>query len=211
MRSKLPALTCLLFVLSLSVSAADRQSAGYLDTIPVFWSNLYPDGGETLYCGVKFKPRDRRTNIEHVYPMSWVTKSLRCGDRDRCRQVSEKFNRIESDMHNLFPSLKSTNKMRGSMPFAMIKGERRVEPRCDLEIDYRSRRVEPRPAVRGDIARAALYMADRYDLELYRRQRELLERWHRQDPPGEEERRRNEVIERLQGNRNPWIDRVSPR
>lgn len=206
MRSTLLALAWLLITLGLNAPAASRSPPDYLATIPEFWSNLYPDGGETLYCGAKFRPHDRRTNIEHVYPMSWVARHLRCGDRDRCRQRSEKFNRIESDMHNLFPALRSANKLRGSLPFGMIDGERRVEPRCDLEIDHRVRRVEPRPAVRGDIARTMLYMADRYGLEIYARQRALLEDWRRQDPPSDEERRRNALIEGLQGNRNPYIE-----
>ncbi len=209
MRSKLTTLPWLVLALGLITEAAGRQSSNYLDTIPEFWSNLYPSGGESLYCGVRFKPHDRNTNIEHVYPMNWVTKHLRCGDRDRCRQTSAKFNRIESDMHNLFPALKSVNKMRGSLPFGLVEGERWVNTRCDLEIDFRGKRVEPRPAVRGDIARAMLYMADQYDLEIYKRQRAMLERWHRQDPPSDEERRRNDLIDGLQGTRNPYIDQAS--
>jgi deoxyribonuclease-1 len=181
---------------------------GYLDTIPVFWRQLYPNGGEGLYCGHRFAARDRRYNIEHVFPMSWVGKSLRCGDRKACRRSSTLFNQIESDMHNLYPVRRDLNRERGAMAYGIIKGERWVEPGCDLEIDARARRVEPRPAVRGDIARAMLYLAERYEpLRLYRKQREILLRWHKADPPDDEERRRNRIIERLQGEANPWIGR----
>jgi deoxyribonuclease-1 len=93
------------------------------------------------------------------------------------------------------------------MGYGLIRGERWVEPGCDMEIDTRARRVEPRPAVRGDIARAMLYMSDRYGLKLYRRQREILERWNRQDPPDDAERARNRRIKRVQGWGNPWIER----
>jgi deoxyribonuclease I len=51
-----------------------------------------------------------------------------------------------------------------------------------------------------------LYLADRYSLTLYRSQRELLERWQRQDPPDDAERERNRRIARIQGNANPWIE-----
>jgi len=189
------------------VLAVPAMAENYLDTIPVFWKTLYPDGGESLYCGESFGRYDRRYNIEHVYPMSWVAKALRCGDRGRCRATSELFNTIESDMHNMYPARKDLNKRRGSWGYAMIKGERWVMPKCDMEIDTRRRRVEPRPEVRGDIARAMLYMADRYpQLRLYRKQREVLERWHQQDRVDQAERERNRKVARLQGNRNPWVE-----
>ena len=60
--------------------------------------------------------------------------------------------------------------------------------------------------MRGDIARAMLYMEHRHGLTLSQRTRAQLLRWHRDDPPSDEERRRNDAIERIQGNRNPYID-----
>jgi deoxyribonuclease-1 len=185
------------------LALADGRS--YLDTIPVFWRTLYPDGGEGLYCGHAFRAYDRSYNVEHVYPMSWVTKKLRCGDRQRCRRESARFNEIESDMHNMYPARKDLNRERGSYPFRELRGENRVERGCDLEIDHRSRAVEPRPASRGNIARAMLYMADRYDLEIYERQRRMLLQWHHDDPVDDAESDRNRAIARVQGNANPWI------
>ncbi len=193
----------LIFLFGAGPAVADA----YLETVPLFWKKLYPEGGESLYCGESFGRYDRRYNIEHVFPMSWAGKALRCGDRDRCRATSERFNRIESDMHNMYPARKDLNRRRGSLAYAVLKGERWVEAKCDLEIDTRRRRVEPRPAVRGNIARAMLYMADQYpELRLYRKQRELLERWNRDDPVDRAERERNRKIARLQGKGNPWIE-----
>ena len=196
-----------MFVLLLFPGLALAERPVYLDTIPVFWRNLYPDGGQGLYCGHDFRARDRSYNIEHVYPMSWVARALRCGDRQACRRTSARFNEIESDMHNMYPARKDLNKARGSYPFREIRGERPVERGCDLEIDHRARVVEPRPAVRGDIARAMLYMAERYEeLVLYERQRRLLLDWHRQDPPDDAERQRNRRVAEIQGRPNPWIE-----
>jgi len=197
------ALFLLLFSLGCQGAAA---TAGYLEQLPRFWRGVYPQGGQTLYCGVDFRPFDRAVNVEHVFPMSWVTKSLGCGDRKQCRARSARFNQIEADMHNLFPALSRINELRGAMAYDQLPGERWVEPGCDFEVDEGRRRVEPRPAVRGDIARAMFYMSDHYGLEVYPRQRRTLLRWHEQDPPSGEERRRNDVIERLQGNRNPYVD-----
>lgn len=195
-------LLILAFLLSpLSLSAKSQ----YLRQIPLFWANLYPDGGTTLYCGKAFKPYDSRVNIEHVFPMAWVVSQYRCGDRKQCRKTQRRFNLIESDMHNLFPARADINKIRASHGFAMIKGEKHIRSGCDFEFSNKTRRVEPRAEVRGDIARAMLYMADRYDLKLFNKQRKTLKRWHREDPPDAAEKKRNRVIKRLQGNANLLI------
>jgi deoxyribonuclease-1 len=197
-------LICLL--LSALPVARAAEPSGYLAIIPTFWAELYPEGGSSLYCGEPFARYARKVNIEHVFPMAWATRALRCGSRKQCRESSPLFNRIEADMHNLFPALRQVNKARGAMAYAEIPGEDWLLPGCDLEIDRDRRRVEPRPAVRGDIARAMFYMAFRYGLEIYPRQRTLLQAWHRADPPDAGEQQRNAVIERLQGSRNPFID-----
>jgi deoxyribonuclease-1 len=179
----------------------------YLETLPVFWSEVYPAGGETLYCGQPFGERKGPAiNIEHVYPMSWVLKEEGCESRDHCRNVSPRFNRIEADMHNFYPARRDINKTRGSAPFGMVHDEHRDFGTCDFEFDRRRRMVEPRPAARGNIARAMFYMHETYGLKLFRRQGELLQRWNREDPPDTEERHRNAVIAELQGNRNRFID-----
>ncbi|MCP3867379.1 MAG: endonuclease I [Gammaproteobacteria bacterium] len=179
----------------------------YFDALPVFWNKVYPEGGETLYCGKSFGRRKSRSiNIEHVYPMSWAMRAQGCSSRDQCRSTNRRFNRIESDMHNLYPSRKDINRLRGSFAFDTVRNERREFGKCDFELDRQKRRVEPRPAARGNIARAMLYMMDTYDLKIFRRQGRLLLDWHRDDPPDAEERRRNNIISSIQGNRNRFID-----
>ncbi len=186
--------------------AVEKLRGDYFEALPRFWGGVYADGGETLYCGRRFGRRHGRSiNVEHVFPMAWVTKALKCGKRKECRENSHRFNSIEADMHNLFPALASINKRRGAFAFAEIPGEP-GKGKCDFEVDEKRRVVEPRPEVRGDIARAMFYMSHRYGLKLYRRQQELLLRWHREDPPSAEEYRRNDVIQKLQGQRNPFID-----
>lgn len=94
---------------------------------------------------------------------------------------------------------------------------------------------EPWNARKGDLARAIMYMAIRYeggddahsgqsepDLELtddrsrivvtsgspaYMGLLSTLLAWHQADPPDTDERARNEVIFSFQGNRNPFVDR----
>lgn len=180
----------------------DYQTGRYL-----FWSKVYPKGGKTLYCNQAFGSRKGRgVNVEHVFPMAWVTNSLGCGRRKDCRDNSAAFNHIEADLHNMYPSRTDINDERGSHGFGMVKGEQRRYGKCDFELNPRARLVEPRDAVRGEIARAMFYMADTYELELFAKQVRTLRRWHGQDPVSDEERRRNDVIEQVQGNRNKYID-----
>ena len=183
----------------------------YKTARPMLWHLVYPNGGETLYCSERFDSQNRNGyNIEHVFPMSWVSNGLNCGKRKQCRAERKVFNQIEADLHNLFPSRTDVNRDRSSYRFGEVNGEsRRYGGQCDFEVSERYRVAEPEPTKRGDVARAMFYMADRYKSEgliLFKKQALLLQKWHRSDPPSAEEQRRNDIIERLQGNRNRFID-----
>jgi len=174
----------------------------------MFWQQVYTDGGRTLYCDLAFGPGyNVGLNIEHVFPMAWVTKALKCGTHKQCRRSSERFNRIEGDLHNLYPSRTDVNEARGAMRFGEISGERRWRGGgCDFEVDEGAGVVEPRPGARGEIARAIFYMRDTYGMTIFDDLGQRLKRWHRDDPVGVHERQRNDAIERLQGTRNKYID-----
>lgn len=176
-----------------------------------FWRNLYPLDGQTLYCRQPFQTNQRDgVNVEHVFPMSWATRALNCGKRKQCRNNSELFNLIEADLHNLYPARSDVNQDRSSFRFGEIQGERRAYGKqCDFEVDPRARVAEPAPEVRGEVARSMFYMAYQYKeqgLEIFKKQALMLAKWHKSDPPSAAERRRNDIIEKLQGNRNPFID-----
>jgi deoxyribonuclease-1 len=207
-RSGIIAITLLISIyLSTFAGSFKKPEEEYFNILPLFWSRIYSEGGETLYCGRKFGAnKGRSINIEHVFPMGWTLKKFGCRDRDHCRKKSPGFNKIEADMHNLYPARHDINSARSSYAFSMIKGEKRHFGNCDFEIDPHKLRVEPRPKSRGNIARAMFYMHKKYGLTIYKRQGELLRQWHRQDPPDAEERRRNDAIEKIQGSRNQFID-----
>lgn len=192
-----------------SPSAAGQSgSYDYYEAKKLFWGTLYARGGKTIYCGETFNARKgKRINVEHIMPMSWAIKKLNCKDRKSCRKTSQRFRQIEADIHNFYPSRRDINQARGSFPFGIIKGERRFYGQCDFEFDRKRRVVEPRVQVRGDIARAMFYMYDRYAIRIHSRQAQMLKQWNRQDPPDSFELKRNNVIEKLQGNRNRFIDK----
>lgn len=189
-----------------------QSNSDYRQAMKTLWTKVYPRGGETLYCGERFstknkKKRRQHVNAEHVFPMAWVTRDLRCGTRKQCQRNSTHFEVIESDLHNIYPTKIALNKARSHYRFGNIPGEKRQFGNCDFEVDHRKRLAEPRPAVRGDIARAMLYMAYQYDLTLHRKTEKLMREWDKQDPPSKKEIRRAQVIEREQGRENPFITR----
>lgn len=127
-----------------------------------------------------------------------------------------------TDLHHIRPTDVTVNAARENFAFD-DGGELYTDPDgptgCRVDEDS----WEPRDAVKGDVARMVFYMVVRYedatlDMELTegappqhdRRPlhgvRATLLQWHADDPPDDFERRRNDRIHALQGNRNPFID-----
>ena len=172
-----------------------------------FWPDVYRNGGETLYCRQPFTVRLGLT-MSHVYAPEWVAHQLTCEDVDLCRQTVPAFAYIESDLHNLFPARLGTDDARGELPFGFVPGDRRdFGQDCIFKVDPARGLAQPPVPARGDIARAILYMMWEYGLALPRSMTlDLLRQWNREDPVTADERRRNEAIAAIQGNRNPFVD-----
>jgi deoxyribonuclease-1 len=173
-----------------------------------FWTKLYATGGSDLYCNSRFKVGERYT-VEHVYAADWIAARFGCENR-KCGHPD--YRRAEADLHNLWPALGAINSSRGDKVFGEIRGEMPTLPpslgnrRCDYErTNGRDAIVEPRRAVRGDIARSLFYMHMEYTLDL-KGMLPMLKRWNLADPPNTHERWRNNEIEKLQAIRNRFID-----
>jgi deoxyribonuclease-1 len=200
------ALGILILSLSCGVGLADQfQLANAREAHQVFWETLYADGGWTLYCGDRFE-KQRDLVIEEVYPIERVQKLFGCATREACRKENARFNRIEADLHNLYPATMMIDKARKDYDFGIIPGEYREFFECDFEHDVRDQRAEPRAAARGNVARAILYMYLEYDLPIETQTAQQLLIWNNEDPPSQDEIRRNDVIQKLQGTRNIFID-----
>lgn len=131
-----------------------------------------------------------------------------------------------SDLHHLFSSDETANSQRSNYPFGRVNGTvlwqstaPAGQPTEVSRLGYATGTsgpivFEPRPSVRGDIARALLYFYVRYNaarpagysLTNFAAERAFLLQWHAQDPVDEYERTRNANVFRAQGNRNPFID-----
>ena len=198
----------LIIALSLAppLLADQTQISNYNAARPIFWNQLYSGGGFTLYCAQPFS-RKLGLEIEHVYPAGWMVQHLGCSSRRACQQNVPRFNRMEADLHNLFPSRSGTNRARSNRSFGEVANEpREFGTTCDFEVDTVNDIAEPPLDARGDVARAIFYMHQEYGLPIQAGLLSILKVWNQEDPPGAEERRRNDAIERLQDTRNPFID-----
>ncbi|MDH5326281.1 MAG: endonuclease [Gammaproteobacteria bacterium] len=198
----LPLLSAFVFLYAIAVEAEEVEVEPAPHNHP-FWQ-LYPEGGWTLYCGEHFTAQ---SNIvaEPVYSAYWIKRFFSCSSLEECRS-KQTFREIENDLHNLYPALPMIVLARKDDDYGIVAGEFREYFECDFEHDGQQHVVEPRPIARGNIARSLFYMHKNYGLPLKSTQFNLFMDWHKNDPPSKDEIRRNELIEKLQGNRNPFID-----
>lgn len=136
-----------------------------------------------------------------------------------------------NDQHHLFPTQQTNaNAARSNYPMGEIVGvPTSTYLACKGGNDINGNHVfEPRSQQKGDFARAVMYMATAYNGQLksgvvmdwklrnpitpgtmaYGQDQNILKKWHYQDPPDAFEISRNDFLDSLQGNRNPFIDSV---
>jgi len=136
-------------------------------------------------------------NREHVFPRS-------LGDPDLGSSGAG------SDAHHVRACDVSMNGWRGNKKFIDASG---VAGEVDDNYWY------PGDEWKGDVARIIMYLYLRYGTQCLPRyvgegepvdtdpdMVDLFLEWNAEDPPSEVERQRNEILENLQGNRNPFID-----
>lgn len=157
-------------------------------------------------------------NREHSFPKSWFGRS----------------EPMNSDVHHIFAVDGYVNGIRSSYPYGEVGSVRYVTANGSKagpgrsSLGYGGTVFEPRNEFKGDLARAQLYMAIRYedliagwetlspegDAALSGDQKQpfeawylrMLMRWHVADPVSQKERDRNAAAFEFQGNRNPLVD-----
>lgn len=172
-------------------------------------------------CGYwpgKLKKRAKRIEWEHIVPAHFFAQHLACyqGICDKsgkcckgracCRLHDPNFRLMEADLHNLYPAIGEINAIRSNYQFKELPNAPiACFGYCQMKIDKTLRQIEPKPEIRGLIARVYLYMTDRYRLPLSAEDREQYERWHIQYPPDAWEKTWNARVTVLQGNPNPYV------
>ena len=133
----------------------------------------------------------------------------RPGGRKNCSKNDGWFKVAEADMHNLFPSIGEVNGDRSNYRFSAWQGNPGVEMYgdCPMKIDFKNRQAEPPDVAKGAVARAYLYMSDRYGVQLSKAQRQLMNGWNKQFQAGRWECDRERVVSKIQGTRNDYVVR----
>jgi len=145
---------------------------------------------ELVQLALKKQPRGFRLNVEHTWPQSKGAKKLPAN----------------SDMHHLFVTSKESNSKRANLPFCKVESIFWEFGGSLQGIDYYSQDCfEPRDIHKGNVARAMFYFSVRYMMKIDEDQESVLRSWHIIDPVDDAERQRNLMIEKLQGNLNPFI------
>jgi endonuclease I len=122
-----------------------------------------------------------------------------------------------SDYHHLFPTnLNDVNIVRSNNALGIVVNVTSTYLGSKFGTDANGQTVfEPRDEHKGDAARAMMYEAICYTtisgnswaLPSYQNQY-LLKQWHFQDPPDNWEIARNDFVDSLQNNRNPFVDSI---
>ncbi len=176
-----------------------KSENGTYSVTDIYCERTYTDAdfGGSLTFGPDLVPQSGNIiNTEHTWPQSRFT--------GRFPTELQK-----SDLHHLFPSDSEMNSHRGSLRFGNVIKD--VEPlKCPMDhLGHQADGAivfEVPKAQRGNTARAIFYFATRYQMKISAPEEAALRQWHKEDPVDAEEFSRNQQIELLQGDRNPFID-----
>ena len=184
-----------------------HSNCGYMDSSPlsyaIEWEHIVPLSHLAMNTPAYFRGHEKCVLENGKKYMGRICAS----------KYDEHFQRMESDLYNLVPVIAAVNRKRSNNRFAEIEGEETKFPGCDFEVDEvdvmrkKKKAVEPRDEVKGFIGRVHLYMMRTYrsEYQIWGEERVLMEKWNKMYPPYEWECERGQLIELIQGNRNPVL------
>lgn len=138
---------------------------------------LYQDTDNIEHC-----------NAEHVFPQSYF--------------MGEKS--LKTDLHHVFACDKKVNSTRSNYKFQQISGIS-----DEFRVQKSEKKFNPPLSSKGKVARAMAYIMSGYPNILHFSDiinTDTIVIWNMISPVTDDERRRNNLIEKIQGNRNPFID-----
>jgi len=185
--------------------------------------------------------RRKKLEWEHIVPAQhfgknfneWTYGDEKCinisklkilGNRECAIKSSPEFQRMYTDLYNLYPAIGFINSRRGNLHFK--DGDTRITQaiafannffsdnksefgKCSIVIDTKEKTVIPPNYTKGVIARTYLYMDSTYrKYRLTTKQRNLFTKWDKAYPVTKNECHRAKLISKLQGNHNKIVKKL---
>ncbi len=197
---------------------------------------IFSSHPKTLYCGCRFdskhqvdldschmssaneKKRAHKVEIEHILAADMFGHNLVCWQnsickhhgkhykgRKCCEKMDDTFRQIESELYNLWPAVGLVNIARSNYSYGVVSNSEQFYG-CDFKINRLTREVEPSGDVKGIVARATLFMSEKYDIPLNDAKKALYIQWHKQHPPSKWEKSWASQVALIEGYRNPYYD-----
>jgi deoxyribonuclease I len=162
--------------------------------------------------------RAKQVEWEHMMPAENFGRELKCWQkkicvkkgkrykgRKCCAKINPWFKQAEAELYNLWPSEGLINQARSNFTYAKNNKKAANYYGCHFNIDKNLRQVEPDNKIKGIVARANLFMSDKYDIELSPEQRQLFLEWNKKFPPGAWEKHWAKDVENIEGYKNYYI------
>ena len=198
-------------------------------------SNLFESNRVTLYCSCSYDKynaidlascgmesasmikRAHRVEWEHMMPAENFGRHFKCWrepiclhngkpfkGRKCCEKIDAEFKRAESELYNLWPSVGLVNQARSNYRYSVLPKKNGFYG-CTFEVDNQLRKIEPADRAKGIVARANLFMAQKYYIQLSPSQQKLFEIWNKEFPPTSWEKIWASKIAEIEGYSNPYI------
>ncbi len=215
-----------LFALSSTAIAAPPSSFSAAKREAV---KIYADHPTSFYCGCDIKWQGKRAcRISLLVAIKFASKKnahlassgstwflhgssvpasmLAKWWTQNCTRNDKVFKSMEADLHNLTPAIGEVNGDRSNYNFSQWNGMDGVSyGRCEMQVNFKQRKVMPPDRARGSIARTYLYMSKEYGFKLSKQQTQLMSAWNKTYPVDKWECERDERIAKIQGNHNPFV------
>jgi deoxyribonuclease-1 len=167
-------------------------------------------------CGYKVQSDPKRAvrmEWEHVVPAEafgqsfaeWREGSEKCVKRGKrfkgrkCAETNAQFEKMESDLYNLFPEIGELNGLRSNYSMAQISGEAKRFGNCAAKLE--DRKFEPADSAKGIVARTYFNFENRYPGHgiVSDKNRKLFEAWNKTYPTTALECKRWKALEKANG------------
>lgn len=213
-------------------STKPTQKHNYKEASKILPKVYYGELQKDLYCGCPYRnkkdidvskcgyeprynpkrksyERAKRIEWEHIvtaHNMGHFRPCWKNGGRENCRIKDPEFEFQEGDLHNLYPAIGEINGDRNNFMYSQWSNSPELMyGSCETVVDFKMKKAQPRPEIRGLIARVHFYMEDTYGIKLSRQDRQLFTAWDNMYPVSREECLRDERIAKIQGNHNRFV------